>query len=186
MDKYAELKDILKRITQESYPDIIITTGEVVSIEGDTCTVKIDDMDIEGVRLCATKDLGKTPLLITPKVGSFVLIGSLSGDLRELAVLNLNEAASIDIAIDSITQKIDKDGVVFNGGEKGGMVIAQNLVESLNKINDFINAFKQTLSVPVNETGNGAPSQLQIALQSALQNKTLSDYSDIEDSKVKH
>lgn len=45
-------------------------------------------------------------MLVTPKVGSAVTIGSLSGDLRELVVLQVDHIETI----------------VINGGKLGGLI----------------------------------------------------------------
>lgn len=106
MDKVTQTINALRDFVGAQLPSVSITTLEVISVEGDTCTVDVEGTPVPGVRLKATKG-GNNKVLITPKLGSNVLVGSLSGDWKELAVLVVDEAEKIEIIQDNLTIEID-------------------------------------------------------------------------------
>jgi hypothetical protein len=69
----------------------------VESVEGATCTVKIDGLSISDVRLKATATKTANQILLTPAVGSDVLIGSFSGDFSNLFVLTADVIDTVEI-----------------------------------------------------------------------------------------
>ena len=126
-------------------PTLGITQAVVKEITGETCTVTIGELDLTDVRLKATSLENNGKLMITPKVGSVVLVGSLTGDLKDLAVLSVDEA-----------QKIEVSGeVIFNEGKNDGMVLVKELTEKLNNLEKDINALKQAFTswVPTPQDG---------------------------------
>ena len=143
MDKLAQLNAAVKRMFPSS---TVITTAEVVSIEGDTCTVKVNaDSNIPGMNLRATGREVDSKLLITPRVGSFVLIGSQSGDFRDCNVLAVEEPETLSIEAEKITILIDvaNGKITINEGELGGMV---KVIELTQKLNAIESAFNQLLA----------------------------------------
>lgn len=82
MDEYKKLHDQLARMGGGR--TTAIWQGVVKSVEGQTCTVSVGNLDVPGVRLKASETEDKGRMLVTPKVGTAVTMGSLSGDLTEL------------------------------------------------------------------------------------------------------
>ena len=79
------------------------------------------------------------------------------------------------------------ESIVFDGGVNGGLTITPKLVQELNKNNTLLQAIITILSgSPIPEPGNGSPSALQTALKGAISGKELGDFSEIENSKIKH
>lgn len=139
-------------------------TAEVMAVSGSTCTVRVGNTILTDVWLTAYEQ-GDNSLLVTPAIGSMVLVADLSGgDKRELHVLQYGAI----------------DYVFIHGNQNGGIPIANNLVEWMNKVA----ADMQTLSTLLSTTpvaGNGAP------LGALFQPQTSTvDVSDIQNSKVKH
>ena len=153
MDDYRELAERLKGfIPQNTH----ICQGIVSKVDGITCTVEIGGLSVPGVRLRATEMSANDAVLITPKIGSAVVVGSLTGSVDELVVLVVDRAES----------------VTFNGGNLGGMV---NVAELTKKINALIDA----LNTHTHPTPNGMSSPP--AAQFVKFNK-----SDYEDEKITH
>lgn len=180
MDKIAKLGEALRRIAA---PDgVFITIAEVVSIQGDTCTVRVSDtLEVDGVRLRASRKALGERLLITPAVGSDVLVGSLSGDWKEIAVLSVDSADKIEYSKGSLSMVLDaRTGeMVFNGGSLGGMVVLGKMVEWMQKVSsDLIEL--QTLLSTSSVTGNGAA--LGIVFNPST---TIPKTSDFENRKIK-
>lgn len=132
MDPYRQLRD---SITSLIPAKATILQGIVKDIDGVTCTVTIGSIDIPGVRLRASEMDDEQHLLITPKIGSPVIIGSLSGDLTDLVVLQVDHVQAITI----------------NGGSLGGLI---NIEDLTDKLNDLVRAFNaHTHSVTVAHPG---------------------------------
>ena len=159
MDQYRQLRDSIASLIPQR---AAILQGIVKAVGGITCTVTVGNIDIPGVRLRASELDNDQQLLITPKVGSPVILGSLSGDLTDLAVLQVDQAASITI----------------NGGSLGGLI---NIVDLTQRLNDLVQAFNaHTHSVTVAHPG-GTFTTLKPAASASSFNR-----SDYEDTLVTH
>lgn len=114
MDKIRQLTELLKgfRATGQTF-----FPATVESIDGNTCTVKVDNLSISDVRLKATTTKPDNQVLLTPAIGSDVLIGSLSGDFSNLFVV------SADI--------IDKIEITCNG--QNLMALLSQMLQTLQK-----------------------------------------------------
>lgn len=100
-----------------------LTQGEVTATDGVTCSVKIGDAELEGIRLRASLSDVDKQILIVPKVGSAVTLGCLTADLNNMVVLQVDEIESITV----------------NGGGLGGLVKIQELTDKLNELVDMFN-----------------------------------------------
>ena len=118
MDKYRRIAELMKGFQQSGQ---VFFPATVESVEGTTCTVKVDNLSISDVRLKATTTQTENRVLLTPVEGSDVLVGSLAGDYNNLFVLTADE--------------IDRIEVTCNG---------QNLMRN---ISDLINALSGTLQL---------------------------------------
>ena len=137
MSKYAQLYEALKRMIPMK---MVITTAEVVSVEGDTCTVKVSaGLDIAGVRLRPTGRDIETKLLITPRVGSFVLIGSQSGDFCDCNVLTVEEPDKITITAAKMNVIIDVAGGTVSVGND-----SVSLFDLLQQLQNILTNLKVT------------------------------------------
>jgi hypothetical protein len=117
-----------------------------------------------------TDDDSKKGIVITPTSGSSVIVSRI-GESDELFVEMFSEVES----------------VVFDGGENGGLTITPKLVQELNKNNELLQAIVTVLSgTLIPEPGSGSPSALQTALKGAITGKQLGDFSEIENTKIKH
>jgi len=178
MDRSTEIKNAIKNIAGGG--GSVFVMGEVVSVESETCTVKIADrLTVSDVRLNASADGNANNILAKPVKGSMALMADLSGgELRELAIIALSE-------IDTITVKF-AGGVVLNGGENDGLVNVIELTQKLNAIEKDINNVKQVFSSwsPVVYDG-GAALKAAIATWAGRQLQE-TNQDDIEDKLIKH
>lgn len=163
MDQYRRLRDNLMQM-MGSGKEITIWQGIVKSVEGITCTVTFGTLDVEGVRLRASLADNESHLLIVPKVGTAVVVGSLSNDLSMLVVLAVDEVESITI----------------NGGKLGGLINIESLTQ---KINDLVRTFNSHTH-QVSTTGSAtAQTGTAAAVTSKASELNKSDYEDV---KVTH
>ncbi len=94
MDKIRQLSELLKGFHSNVQ---VFFQATVERVSGNTCTIKIDELSISDVRLKATTAKNDNTVLLTPAVGSDVLVGSLSGDLSNLFVVSSDVIENIEI-----------------------------------------------------------------------------------------
>lgn len=166
---YSEIKDKLQKLCHSNESALIL--AEVKQVDNTTCTVAIDDLELSDVRLRAVVNEEESGIVVTPKVGSMVMITDLShGKMRDWAVIMYSE-------IDNIT---------INGGKNGGLINIEDLVSHLNTLEDDINNLKTAISgwVTVPQDGGAA---LKTALSTWVGSTiTKTKTSDIEDDKITH
>lgn len=95
MDLPAEIKKALIELIGAN-PNLPIT-ATIVSVENDTCTIKLlSELVLSDVRLKATISDDTDTLLITPKVGSEVMVMSQTGKLSGLVVIKIDSVETIE------------------------------------------------------------------------------------------
>lgn len=161
MDDYRQLQEHLRNVAG-GRKTISIYQGIVKSVDGNLCEVTMGNINIPGVRLKASELDDDGLMLITPKVGSAVTIGSLSGDLTELVVLQVDHIETI----------------VINGGKLGGLI---NIGQLTDKINELVESFNShTHQVTVSHPGG------TFTTVKPMESAKTFDKGDYEDVKIKH
>ena len=155
MDQYKELATLIKQASSQG-GRVTILQGIVKEVSGVTCTVEIGSLTVSDVRLRASEKQEETQILITPAIGSAVILASLSGDMTNLVVVAVDVAESITI----------------NGGKLGGLINIEALTAKLNELVQVFNSHTHTAP-------NG-PTTPPTTTASKLQRK------DYEDEKIKH
>lgn len=159
MDDYRELRDRLAGIGGKK---ITIYQGIVKKVQGCLCDVEIGRIVIPGVRLRASEKEDQGAMLLTPKIGTAVTVGSLSGDLSQLVVLQVDHI----------------ENIVINGGKLGGLI---NIEALTAKINELIEAFNNhTHQVTVSHPGGTFTTVAPASPASSL------NRDDFEDASIKH
>lgn len=139
MDKYRRLADLLKgrNETKETF-----FTATFVSSQGDTCTINVDGLELDGVRLKPTTAQTENKVLLTPAEGSDVLVGSFSGDFSNLFVLSADVVDTIEITcngqnvmklVSQLIQTLAKAQVITplgNGTFDPGVISQLNMIET--------------------------------------------------------
>lgn len=148
---------------------ITVYQGIVVSVEGITCTVRFGSMNVAGVRLRASEASDDAQLLIVPRKDSAVIVGSLSGDLSQLAVLSVDAIERIEI----------------NGGKLGGLINIEALTEKINALIDVFNAHTHTVP-PGGVVCGSYPSVSPVTVPAVSRKAEKMDKRDYEDETVKH
>lgn len=163
MDAYKELGDRLRGIaTGHKMPTMM--QGIVRSVEGTTCSVEVEGLVIPDVRLRASGVEGSGELIIIPAIGSVVLLGSLSGDLSELAVLSVDKAERIRLSGE----------ITINDGSLGGLVNIHALTDKINALISHLNSHNHTASP------QGGPTS------PPMQQAQMFNVSDYEDKQIQH
>lgn len=177
MDKYKELADNLRRVLGNK--GVAISTGIVKSVSGILCEIEVGKLVVPDVRLRASETADDGEILLIPKVGTAVVFGSLTGDLSQLVVLQIDHVESIK-ATGCIT---------INEGKLGGLVNIEDLTDKLNGLVDKFNNHTHMLDVgtvvvqgsPATQT-NTSPIIVP-SIDSVAEKFNKSDY---EDTNIKH
>jgi len=113
MDIYGQIKRKLLEIAGTDDMQPIIFSAEVVSVSGEVCSVRIGNLELADVRLKSVVDGENEQLLITPEVGSFVLVADLSnGQYRDLAVVKYSKVSAINIRTTNNFEVVITDGKI--------------------------------------------------------------------------
>nr|DAQ02331.1 MAG TPA: hypothetical protein [Caudoviricetes sp.] len=155
MDQYKELATLIKQASSGG-SRVTILQGIVKEVSGVTCTVEIGSLTVSDVRLRASEKQEETQILITPAIGSAVILASLSGDMTNLVVVAVDVAESITI----------------NGGKLGGLINIEALTAKLNELVQVFNSHTHTAPNGPTTPPTASANQLQRA--------------DYEDEKIKH
>lgn len=164
MDSNRRLLENLKKVMATI--SITIYQGIVTSVDenGPTCSCRFGSTEVSGIRLRASLSERDRQALIVPRIGSAVIVGSLSGDLSSLAVLQVDEVERIEM----------------NGGGLGGLINIETLTEKLNALVDAFNRHTHQVST----TGTAA-SQTGTAAATAGKADRF-DKDDYEDTNIRH
>ena len=74
MDNASKIKQLLQQITGTEQSVFLFRPMEVVSVEGDTCRARYNELEIPGIRLAAIEGGADGGLLLKPATGSIVLL----------------------------------------------------------------------------------------------------------------
>lgn len=167
MSSERKLLDALRRSLGPA--PLTIYQGIVVSVEGTTCTCRFGSAEIAGIRLRASLTERDRQMLVVPKSGSAVVVGSLSGDLSDLVILQVDEVESI----------------VFNGGHLGGLINIEALVSKLNALIDAFNAHSHTIA-PAGLTVEGNTNVVPVTVPAVQEKAEHLSAGDFEDKTILH
>lgn len=123
MNRYSEIKQVLRRVTNTEQPvyDFLKMEVKQVHEDGDRCTCLMDGMEIPGVRLAAIANGSADRLIVRPAEGSLVEVADLSaGKLRELMVVGYSE-------VESVTYHHGETRVTVDG-EKIEAILGENVI----------------------------------------------------------
>lgn len=136
MDTAAEIKQALVKALGIN-PNLAIT-ATVVSIENDTCTVKLlSELVLSDVRLKATITDDEDSFLIVPKIDTEVILMSQTGALSSLMVIKVNAVEKIlykkggfEFVVDGSAGKV----TLKNSGANFGALVSDLIKEISNAI----------------------------------------------------
>ncbi|MBQ3804899.1 MAG: hypothetical protein II844_03705 [Prevotella sp.] len=162
----SEYKQLQQHIRDLAGPvgTMTIYQGIVTSVSGCTCEVQVGRMIVSDVRLRASETDDESEMLVVPKVGTAVTLGSLSGDLAQMVVLQVDHVESITI----------------NGGRLGGLINIEQLTAKVNALVDAFNSHTHVVNTTGTATAQAGTAQ---AVASPAQRLNKADY---EDTTIKH
>jgi len=183
------LRTWLEKIADERIP-LQTVVAEVTSVDKDkaTCDVKPVNGDAEmfGVRLKAVVD-DDIGVVIYPEQGSKVLVTLIENQEAAAFVSKVSTIESALITIENkFTLDLKSDGTLeINGGDLGGLIKIQELVNRLNSIEQKINKHIQEYNAHTHTApmiGSTGPKTPQAPLTTLSQTQK----SQLEDDQVTH
>ena len=141
-------------------------------MDGMICSVLVDDLELSDVRLRAVINDEESGIIVTPKVGSMVMITDLShGKMRDWAVVMYSEVENITI----------------NGGKNSGIVNIVALTDKLNALVDWCKTHTHSGVITSVSGGSGAPAVGTTGTTGEpISFPQAFDKSDYEDDKITH
>lgn len=171
----------LVNIPVQQIPGVVIKVNDDDTVD----VTPVTGPDLFDVRLKASIDEGEDGIVITPALESSVLVAIIGNDPDTATVVKWSEIDKIRGKIGDTTFEISTNGVVINGGNNGGLINIQTLIEELAKTNDVVTTIVDSLTgwTPVANDGGAA---LKTHFGGAISGKEVGDFSNMEDEKVKH
>ena len=137
----SEIRDILRQLLQsDNYSAALVGTVEAVDKTANSCQVQPIDgsLVLDDVRLNPVIDESIKPIAITyPLKGSYVIVAFIDDDDRQGYVALCGQPEEISFEIDGFKYLLNENGLVFNGGDNGGLI---NIGQFLSKLNANMNA----------------------------------------------
>jgi hypothetical protein len=182
-DVIRQLKELVK-----AKGDIFFN-AEITAITGDTCSIRISGgLELTDVMLKVTNDKKEDKFIMIPTVGSIVLVSCNNGDLRDISVIGVDDPERIfykhkDVSID-IDAKTGK--IIINGGDLGGLIKIEELVNRLNAIEDYVKNFqtKYDAHVHTGVTPGSGSTAVTVSILGTPPEKSQRD--PLEDKNVTH
>ena len=199
------VRDIIRQLAQPDGETVaMVCTVDAVDKTARTidCTPLNEGAPLLGVNLQANQgsDFG---VCLFPEVGSFVVVGfvadgaagvMLSTDKIESAEIVIGETSAVMDAdgcrIDTakMSAHINKEDIIFNGGELEGLVIIQKLTDKLNELKDTVNNLINNYNAHIHTTtatiGTGPTGVISIPTSKADLAKPFNK-NDYENTKIK-
>lgn len=119
-------------------------SGVVQSVDNETCSVElVGGLVVSDVRLKATVSDGDKKLLLTPKIGSTVLMLSSDLTVSNLTVIAIDEVEKIEILTDSLSIVVDDKVSIKND--------SANLMDVFSDLFALLRTFQVT--TPIGPSG---------------------------------
>lgn len=156
----------IRQLIQQIVGDMwnLPVTAKVTQVKGETCSIQISSgLELHGVRLKATVTGKEQKIMLTPRIGSDVVVFSQNGDLNTLFVVQINEVEKIEIIKDDMRILLGDKVCVEVDGVNLGQTLAQ-LCEAIKTL---------TVSTGVGPSGTPLPPTQQKIQQLEKDFKTL-------------
>lgn len=203
--------DNLKRVFNSKLQDAAANSfyAKIKEVDPDkrTCKVVAEATTYDDVLLYSVENADLKGFVMIPKVDSTVLVDRLGGS-NELYVVMFSEVDKVMISVatkpaeaakakeqappaadNTISMTIDGTGVVFNGGTLGGLVkvgeLSTNLGKVTARIDGIIAAIKEGKAT-AQDGGAGLLASILTKLKEIEKDTSKEDFSNIENTKVKH
>ena len=171
----SDLRNIIRQLAQPDGETVaLVCTVDEVDKTARTidCTPINEGAPLLGVNLQANQeaDFG---LCLFPEKGSFVVVGFVADGAAGVVLLTekiesaeivigdtsaVMDADGVRIDTEKMSAHINRESIIFNGGDLGGLIKIEDLTKRLNLIENDINKLKTAMSgwVPAPQDGGAA------------------------------
>lgn len=193
MKELSQIAESIKSIARVEVCTLHI--AEVTAAEADTCTIKIGDTEIEGVRLTSVVNDSSTKLIVAPAVGSHVVVADISnGRMTDFAVIQYSEIDSLTFTIANTTLTVNADGITvnadaitLNGGDNGGVPIVEKIQSNFDKIKNYLDQLNVTIANSLTAIGASTAASGPTGASTFNASKpTLAAWDNMEDTLITH
>lgn len=125
--------EIIREAFKKGQPMPHMYIGEVKSVDGLLCNVDIAGIEYEvNLEVADGGDVNK--VLMTPKVGSDVLVSDLTGEKRYFVLVKCEQIDSVETQIGTTIFKVDSDGVLIKRGDEKLSSLLSDFIAEVKKI----------------------------------------------------
>lgn len=202
----SDLRNIIRQLAQPDGETVaLVCTVDEVDKNARTidCTPINEGAPLLGVNLQANQE-ADYGFCLFPEKGSFVVVGFVADGAAGVVLLTekiesaeivigdtsaVMDADGFRIKTEKMSADINRDNIIFNGGDLGGLVVIQKLTDKLNElkdtVNDLITKYNEHIHVTTATVGTGPVGVLSPTTSTATPAQPFNK-SDYENEKVKH
>jgi hypothetical protein len=158
----------------------VILEATVLEVDetSSVCTVQLTGTNTRiEARLNSVLSGSNDQFTIIPAIKSTVLVLAIENDIDQLSVCQFSVITKVKFGVHGKSFETTKDGHVFNGGQNGGLVKLETLVDRLNRLEDKMKTHQHLTTSPGNPT-TPDPASNPLFVNTKK--------SDLEDSTIKH
>lgn len=202
----SDLRNIIRQLAQPDGETVaLVCTVDEVDKTARTidCTPINEGAPLLGVNLQANQE-ADYGFCLFPEKGSFVVVGFVADGAAGVVLLTekiesaeivigdtsaVMDADGLRIKTEKMSADINRENIIFNGGDLGGLVVIQKLTDKLNElkdtVNDLITKYNEHIHVTTATVGTGPVGVLSPTTSTATPAQPFNK-SDYENEKVKH
>jgi len=201
----SDLRNIIRQLAQPDGETVaLVCTVDKVDKTARTidCTPINEGAPLLGVNLQANQE-ADYGFCLFPEKGSFVVVGFVADGAAGVVLLTekiesaeivigdtsaVMDADGLRIKTEKMSADINRDNIIFNGGDLNGLVVIQKLTDKLNELKDTVNDLITKYNAHIHNTtatvGTGPVGVLSPTTSTAQPAKAFNK-SDYENTKIK-
>lgn len=182
MDNEKKLLEGFKKLSKEQMSGgYIMAIVKEVNNDSYTITASDDGFEYTDVQLKSIVDNEQLSIIIVPEIDSSVIISELNKSTH--FVVKVNEIKELKIMFkDGLNVVLNKDNLVINEGDFGGLIKIDELLKKVNRLEDSLKSH-QHLYIPYPSGVAATPVPSTAHPQNTFVN---TKRSEIENTKVTH
>lgn len=202
----SDLRNIIRQLAQPDGETVaLVCTVDEVDKAARTidCTPINEGAPLLGVNLQANQE-AEYGFCLFPEKGSFVVVGFVADGAAGVVLLTekiesaeivigdssaVIDADGLRIKTEKMSADINRDNIIFNGGDLGGLIVIQKLTDKLNELKDTVNnlitQYNGHIHVTTATVGTGPVGVLSPTTSTATPALPFNK-SDYENNKITH
>lgn len=203
----SDLRNIIRQLAQPDGETVaLVCTVDEVDKNARTidCTPINEGAPLLGVNLQANQE-ADYGFCLFPEKGSFVVVGFVADGAAGVVLLTekiesaeivigdtsaVMDADGLRIKTEKISADINRENIIFNGGNLNGLVVIQKLTDKLNElkdtVNDLITKYNAHIHTTTATVGAGPSLGVISATTSTARPAKAFNKSDYENTRIKH